>query len=384
MPKIRLLVTLAALVLGALATDVGVGRWLLARSRFSDLPLPPFGRLDAGTRRELRALLEEVRQGASPSPLQGFDADLGWCNRPGRAAGQGVSISRLGTRGEREYAPRPPQDALRLACYGTSFVFGSEVADDETFGAWLERLDPRIEALNLGVGGYGTDQALLRLRRDGLFGAQVAVLGLCLENIGRNVNRYRRLYSPSEGAVLTKPRFLLSAGHLVLLPQPFRDRASLLEAALDGELPGRMARHEYWAGDDPLLPASLIARVLAAGPAHRRRQIHRLWLEPEGEPYRLTLALVEAFRSEALERGASDVLVLVFARRIDIGSFRGYGRRYWEGLLEDLARRDIPHLDLATRLAGEPESVVYRRIHHSPAGNLIVAEEVLAWLAGRY
>ncbi|MSR47520.1 MAG: SGNH/GDSL hydrolase family protein [Planctomycetes bacterium] len=50
---------------------------------------------------------------------------------------------------------------------GDSFAFGTGVADDETWEIELERLDPRLETVNFGVGGYGLDQAWLRYRRDG-------------------------------------------------------------------------------------------------------------------------------------------------------------------------------------------------------------------------
>ena len=95
--------------------------------------------------------------------------------------------------------------------------------DDYTYQAFLEAHEPRVEALNFGVPAYGTDQALLRLSREGLRGARVAVLSLLLENIGRNVNRWRPLWTPRTLTPLAKPRFVLEGGALRLVPQPFED-----------------------------------------------------------------------------------------------------------------------------------------------------------------
>ena len=115
----------------------------------------------------------------------------------------------VGARGGREYDAAPPPAVLRVAFYGESFVWGSQVDDGDAFPARLEALDPSIEALNMGVGGYGTDQALLRLRREGRLGAQVVCMGIALESIGRNVNRLRALYFPPTRDFTAKPRFVL-------------------------------------------------------------------------------------------------------------------------------------------------------------------------------
>lgn len=48
-----------------------------------------------------------------------------------------------------------------MIAVGDSFTAGSEVADAETWPAQLERLiDGPV--INAGVGGYGTDQMILR------------------------------------------------------------------------------------------------------------------------------------------------------------------------------------------------------------------------------
>ena len=51
---------------------------------------------------------------------------------------------------------------------GDSFAFGWGVSDSQTYSARLEAALPALEVINLGVGGYGTDQMLLMLREEGL------------------------------------------------------------------------------------------------------------------------------------------------------------------------------------------------------------------------
>jgi hypothetical protein len=65
---------------------------------------------------------------------------------------------------------------------GDSITFGTGVGDEQTFSHLLDAR-PGLEVLNLGVDGYGTDQALIRLEREGLaYRPRVVVLNFCVRN----------------------------------------------------------------------------------------------------------------------------------------------------------------------------------------------------------
>jgi hypothetical protein len=55
----------------------------------------------------------------------------------------------------------PARDAVVLVA-GDSYVHGDEVADKESFPASLERI-LQVPVANFGVGGYGPEQALLKV-----------------------------------------------------------------------------------------------------------------------------------------------------------------------------------------------------------------------------
>ena len=101
-----------------------------------------------------------------------YDPELGWVALPNVALpdmwgpGIGLYTDSNGFRGRTETPVAPPADKVRVMCSGDSFTFGSGVADEATWCAQLAARDPRIEAINLGQGGYGVDQAFLRFRRD--------------------------------------------------------------------------------------------------------------------------------------------------------------------------------------------------------------------------
>lgn len=375
-----------ALFLAVLAADLGTSLFLIRDGVFLDRPLPPFGAL---TYPNQRATLEKMA--AEPRGNWVFDRELGWNWRPSSVSEDGLyATNALGARGPREYGPAPAPGKRRVVTFGDSFTFGDEISPEDSFQLQLEGLDPKLEVLNFGVSGYGTDQAWLRYQRVGRgLGAEVVCIGLMLENIGRNVNRYRPLWATRTGVCVTKPRFVLGAGGaLGLVPQPFETRSELHAAIVDGSVLARAAEHEYWLGrpNVPTGKLSGLVRVAAGFLAYRERAPARLWREPEGEPFRVTLAILDGFQRQALSDGAHLAPVLVFPALEDMLAYALPGRPYWTELLAELERRRMPHIDLIAPLTAaahaERDGIkkLYAGGHLSGDGNAIVARELLAWI----
>lgn len=384
----RVVLAIAVLV----ALDLVLARTWLADGKLGKRPLPPFGELTGAA--QTAALERLTVERPDPATITVFDRELGWCVQPnsGSASGE-CRIGALGTRGAREYAAEPPRGVVRLVCFGDSFTFGDEVQDEWTYEALLETLDLRIEVLNFGVPAYGTDQAVLRFEREGLHGAHVAVLGLLLENIGRNVNRYRPLWTPRTETPLAKPRFVLVDDALELVPLPFATSRELADAVRDGSILERLAAHEFWRGKPELWTGrwSAFGRVLGGVLAYRERSPEKLWLERDGEARRVTLALVERFRAHALALGAKRTLVVLFPMKEELAEFRASGVAYWREAADELARRDVDVLDVAPALVAEEArlaasgdtSTLYVAAHLSSVGNAVVARELHAWLTAQ-
>jgi hypothetical protein len=102
-----------------------------------------------------------------------YDALLGWVNTPNTDVpdmyGPGVRlhINRQGFRSDRDFAREVPGGKLRAICSGDSFTLGYGVDNAHTWCELLTTLDPRLETVNMGQGGYGADQAYLWYKRDG-------------------------------------------------------------------------------------------------------------------------------------------------------------------------------------------------------------------------
>jgi hypothetical protein len=379
---------LLALALSLVLADLAVNLFLIRDGIFLDRPLPPFGAL---THPRQRARLERLLE--APRGAGEFDPELGWTWRPSGVSDDGLFvIDAMGARkGRREHGPRPAPGRRRVTTFGDSFTFGDEVPGDASFQWLLEGIAPELEVLNFGVGGYGTDQALLRYRRLGRdLGADVACMGILLENIGRNVNRYRPLWNTSTGLCVTKPRFVLATdGSLEVLPQPFGSRDELRTAILDGTVIDRIREHEYWLGPEvPTGRLSGLLRLLYGYLAYRERAVARLWKDPAGEPFQVTVALLETFHHEALADGARLAPILIFPSKEDLRRYALPGRPYWTGLMAELDRRGVPYIDLVTPLTERareldedpPAASLYYGGHLSRAGNAVVARVLLDWI----
>jgi hypothetical protein len=103
-----------------------------------------------------------------------YDPLLGWVGEPGVVVrdiygpGKNLTTNSQGFRSDRDYEVRTPPGKLRVICSGDSFTLGFGVDDADTWCRSLERLDPRLETVNMGQGGYGVDQAFLWYAREGV------------------------------------------------------------------------------------------------------------------------------------------------------------------------------------------------------------------------
>lgn len=218
---------------------------------------------------------------SNPVPML-YDEHLGWRYRPGvrvRHLGAGFDVEvRIDGQGRR--AGRAPGRAgaagPRAVFAGDSLTFGWGVEEEESFpGLLRDRLG--LDAVNLGVAGYGTDQSYLRLRREGLpLGPALAVYTYCGNDLREILDdsRYGR----------AKPWFRLQGERLVGLPP----RPSFLErrSVLYHSAASLLARHE-----EPPTPAEAAAarrlaiRLVAAMAGETRRAGGTFALVHSDEPW---------------------------------------------------------------------------------------------------
>lgn len=153
----------------------------------------------------------------------GMDPELGWVRKPLTSKGEvgqngavvSYSINARGARCNPGFDDKPGA----IVAVGDSYTFCRQVNDDETWPHFLSR-HLNVNVLNFGVGNYGLDQALLRLKRElPRSEAQVVVLGVVPETICR-IQAVWKHYSEYGNTFAFKPRFTLEDGELRLHPNP--------------------------------------------------------------------------------------------------------------------------------------------------------------------
>lgn len=388
----RPLLVLAVLLATLVAVDWALNRFALQDGVFMGRPVPPYA--NAGDPRFahwIRRLEESLARGDSAPGTSRYDRELGWSRRPNSQPDADHSSNSIGARGQREYAPQPPDGVLRVVACGESFTYGEEVSDVECWCARIEAADERIEVVNFGVDGYGTDQALLSFRRDGAsLEPQLVIVGVMVENIGRNVNRQPRLWNPWIKVHLAKPRFVLTGGQLELVPPSFADQRDFVSALTDGSFSERLREHEVWQEPpaDNWLWHSALVRIARGYLSSRLRTPQRLWRDEQGESFRVLVALLEAFRRDVMAAGAREFLVVIFPMKGDLQRVLDGGDRYWRGLERELDARGISWIDTTETLAREAgergAAGLFRRAHFDPRGNQIVADLLLDWIRERF
>lgn len=347
---------------------------------FLGIPLLPYRPEPA----QVRAWIERTAQGTYVAP----DPDLGWVIVPnGRTLEGRYEANAQGARARADvvYAPAPPAGKRRLIAVGDSFTHGDGVTNDETWVARLGALRGDVEAVNLGVPGYGTDQAVLRWRRDGApLRADLVVLGIWPENIGRNLSLVRYFLQPA-GGFGSKPRFVAGAQGITVVNQPVLAGDALV-AAVTEPLATPITADDYWMIPRDVTPHAYqrlrVARVAGTLVSLYQRRALRQALYAGRDPrgIEITVAIAAWFEREVAATGAIPQVVLIPMRELldvypDENSFP---------LARALRAAGIEPIDL-----GPPMAQVVRERgvaccyaadgHLTPEGNDLIAH----WLAER-
>ena len=300
--------------------------------------------------------------------LHTYSPVYGWTPRPSfryTLAGSETTINRLGYRGREVSEARTP-GRTRVVMLGDSITFGYGVTDGETFSAVMETLDPRLEVVNLGVQGYGTDQELLKLQREGLaYSPDVVVLNVCLANDLLDNAARRSIYD----GVYPKPYFRLEDGRLVEVADhvalsPPRRLALLLSQR-----------------------SALFNALLDLAPVDRARYQRALAGAAEAEPgepaFAVTFALVRRMDEVVRARGAGFVALLYPSLRDFLRPSRRAPR-----FLEAPELKGVKVVDLRPRLVARGFTAdTFSRysldgnLHLTPEGHRLAAAVILEILA---
>ncbi|KAA3661633.1 MAG: hypothetical protein DWQ10_04145 [Calditrichaeota bacterium] len=189
---------------------------------------------------------------ADESALWQYDAKLGWAMQPNGQCtfsrpefSSEIQTNAFGLRDD-DFSKEKAKDEFRILLLGDSVVAGFEVQRDGTMEAQLEkRLNrqlsgKKIQVINAGVRGYGTDQELLYLLERGMaLQPDIVVLGFVPANdLENNVTVH------TAGRIFSKPCFVFDeAGHIALrgIPVPDYDLQKQIYSAVMPQRPEPVA-----------------------------------------------------------------------------------------------------------------------------------------------
>jgi hypothetical protein len=138
----------------------------------------------------------------------------GWYQKEGKAY---IKINSEGLR-DREHAFSKPDSVIRVAVLGDSYAEAMVLPIEETFWSLAEQKlnsikpfgNKSVEVINFGIGGYGTDQELVQLRRVVWnYSPDIVILAFFA---GNDIRNNSHLLDASTG----KPFFILKDGSLLL------------------------------------------------------------------------------------------------------------------------------------------------------------------------
>jgi len=320
-----------------------------------------------------------------------FSASLGWDTKPNffRYTPYTETYNSDGIRSTIEYKIPKSKGTMRIAAVGDSFTHGHDVSDTDTWEYKLEEISSNIEILNFGRGFYGLGQSYLKYKEKvKKYKPDIVFIGYHDGNLLRDINRFRYFYSPRNLFIPTAPRFKVSEGRLVLIPNPIQDRKDYLrlikeeEDFLDsiGQDDFFYSRFNYPDISDFSFTIKLLKGICRTvwrknheTPIYRNRVYNK-----QAEPYKVVAAIFDSFYAEVISDKAIPIILMLPSHK-SIKMFRKEQIRIYQPLLDYFDDKNMQHIDLLDgfdTFGANSDVGDFFSGHYTPYGNEIVAKTI--------
>lgn len=321
-----------------------------------------------------------------------YDKDLGWILQPEYRSSIYQFNSKGMRSGSKEYNFQPKDDILRIGLFGDSFIVSDDEPFDRSLGYYLEKdLNARgvkVEVLNFGVGGYGMDQAYLRWQKTGIkYNLDLVVFGFQAENVKRNLNIFRALYSHGSFP-FSKPRFTLKSGKLQVINSPALSTGDIGKIFESRDL-ADLKQYEYFylkrQYQNRLLylfksGSYLYERIVNC--KYLNAYVERPFYKLSEEPSQLALKIVDIFKRD-VENSGAEFLVVHLPKHGDLFTLKSGSKLPYQELLERIVTKTetiLPEHHLLKRLRAMPSSnlkyLFNFSLHYSGEANEIIAKTI--------
>ncbi len=319
-----------------------------------------------------------------------FDAELGWDHPPPGPARSSLSPRAL------------------VSAYGDSFTECTGPVDL----TWEAQLGTALHAdvINFGVGGYGPDQALLKLKRlHPRYPTPVVLFGFLSRDISRIVNIYgsARLLQETRTFLLngtpyfmpTKPRYVLKDDQLHLLENPVKTESDFMKLVFEPGFAETFSTNDYFKSGYKLdryypeisfpylvsVPQAIWVRAQVRGPIPD----YAAMLMKDEQTTRLLSAILDEF-VQMSKRNSFRGIIVLFGEPEELSYYLQHGKHLrLEPVVRHLQESGYAFIDTVDLLAKhggitippEPISRYYDPTsHHSAYAHKIIAEGLYEYL----
>jgi len=349
-------------------------------------------------RRETAKKLQQYSTHKENSRLL-FDKELGWIPHSNFSSLDSMYIyNNEGIRSASVTDTQKKDDAITIMFFGDSYTHGDEVSYTGTIEYFLEKLfseqSQNVEVLNFAVSGYGMDQALLRWEKvKDKFHPDIVIFGIQFENVKRNINIIRPLYSPVTKIPFTKPRFIITENQLTLIGNPANTISNISEI-LNNFNYWELKRYEgFYDPEDYqssfIYNSQLISFISSA--IERISDEHEYFSE-ESESHDVTIEIINRFRQSVENKGAKFIAVhLPVIEDFTISylfSKLFYSQDLIYGNLLDELKQNCDLIETYDYLKNWSEecstSELFMARHYSPTANELIAKRIYNYLNLNY
>jgi hypothetical protein len=314
-----------------------------------------------------------------------YDADLGWSYKALGSSPPLYYADRKGVRCSKsdfekaitDSTARLP-DSVDFICIGNSFTHGDEVIFEETWPFYLGKYMNKT-FVNLGVGGYGIDQATLRYLKSAPK-SKVVLLGLISGDLDR---AYTQIYGLPRGGLKTKPIFNFENNDVNILNVPAIHGEKLRSEFENPEQSEFFKREQGY--PNLFVRSSLdnlyTVRVLKTVPIWKkvRKPIYRT--DDERLAYCINIL---SYLNQQVQANGSDLFIVILDNLNTFEDWKEEGKDPWVLFKNKLEERKINYLSMDRTIfdlyQNNPDSVINKgMIHYTANANALVAR----WLAAQ-
>jgi hypothetical protein len=313
-----------------------------------------------------------------------YDADLGWTYKPLGllpplyfADRNGIRCSKIDfDKAANDSSARLP-DSVHFTCIGDSFTHGDEVGYEETWPFFLGKYTNKT-FVNLGVGGYGIDQAVLRYVKSAPK-SKVVLLGLISGDLERACTQ---IYGLPGGGLKTKPIFTFENDTAIIRNAPAIHGEKLRFEFENPEQGDFFKREQGY--------PSLFVRNNFDLYTVRAIKTLPLWIKARKPIYRTDderlayCVKILSYLNQQVQANGGELYIVILDNLNTFEDWKRYGEDPWLLFKKKLKEREINYLSMDRFMfdlyQSNPDSIINQgMIHYTPKANMLVAR----WLAAQ-